>query len=161
MCKRKLLIAIREESANLHCWPIYSIRPVHAVWGDHFCFFSELACAAPRLSRLSRGRQGSLGKSSPKPHSSPVWYQMERQWVSIPSKEMTQPGEDIPSPEAGEAPHFLQNGPIYIFWPWFADKGNERKLRRQQFSCVPWVHSQRLSKGNTVTIKGEMFALWY
>lgn len=57
------------------------------------------------------------------------------------------------------SPHFLQNGPIYIFWPQFADKGNKRKLRLQQFSCVPWARSQRLSKGNTLTIRGETFGL--
>lgn len=59
------------------------------------------------------------------------------------------------------SPHLLQNGLVYNFWPWFADEGSERKLRLQQFSCVPWAHSQRLSKGNTLTIRGEMFGLWY
>lgn len=55
-------------------------------------------------------------------------------------------------------PCVLQNGLVYILWSWFADKGNEKKLRLQQLSCVPWAHSQRLSKGNTLTIKGKCLA---
>lgn len=58
-------------------------------------------------------------------------------------------------------PRVLQNGLLYFSWSWFADKGNEKKLRLQQFSCVPLGTFTETKQRKYTNNKRKMFSLWY